>query len=234
MIGKEKNKKCRIEKRDKLYNSRIFFSIFFLIAFLFNIKSQNLTDTLSLDSATNILQVKPHSNDSSNISVQTGVIPASSDTVPYTNYVRPRRAAILSAILPGLGQAYNGNYWKIPIIYSLFATMYFIGEDNNNRYLLFKRAYKGDTIEAINPKYYTPDKIKEYKNYYKRNRDLDIILAIGVYLLNILDANVDAHLMDFDISDDLSLKINPDYNLLYGFKNNINNSGFGIKFVLSF
>lgn len=153
----------------------------------------------------------------------------------------PKRAAIYSAILPGLGQAYNKKYWKIPIIYAGFAGLgYFIGWNNDN-YKILKLAY-GDLTDD-NPdtksyenldaaKYYNLDNDSErnqfenalhkQQDYYRRNRDLLIISTAGFYALNIIDASVDAHLFDFDISEDLSFNWQPamrsvDYQLVYGF-----------------
>lgn len=155
----------------------------------------------------------------------------------------PGRAAFYSFLLPGLGQAYNGKYWKIPIIYGLFTGMYYLYDNNNFRYNLFKTAYKNYSVEAgvttpgINPNI-SEDQLKSYKDYYRRNRDLNVIVAAVIYLFNILDANVDAHLMDFDVSDDLSLSIMPEINnysiLQYNPKSKLDyGNSFGVKFVLS-
>jgi hypothetical protein len=140
----------------------------------------------------------------------------------------PRKATIYSAILPGLGQAYNKKYWKIPLIYAGFGTIgYFIGW-NNGFYNTYKLAYSDLTdndpdtdsyldIEAS--KYYDLENSTDYNNfktglskqseYYRRNRDLLIISMVGFYGLNIIDASVDAHLFDFDISEDLTLNWQP-------------------------
>lgn len=140
----------------------------------------------------------------------------------------PKKAVIYSAVLPGLGQAYNKKYWKIPIIYAGFGTIgYFIGW-NNGFYGTYKQAYSdltdGDPntnsyldIDAV--KYYDLDNPTDYDNfktglskqseYYRRNRDLLIISIVGFYGLNIIDASVDAHLFDFDISEDLTMNWQP-------------------------
>jgi hypothetical protein len=140
----------------------------------------------------------------------------------------PKKATIYSAILPGLGQAYNKKYWKIPIIYVGFGTIgYFIGW-NNGYYNTYKQAYSDMTdddpttnsyldIEAA--QYYDLENPTDYNNfktglskqteYYRRNRDLLIISMVGFYGLNIIDASVDAHLFDFDISEDLTLNWQP-------------------------
>ncbi|MDF1547597.1 MAG: DUF5683 domain-containing protein [Bacteroidales bacterium] len=149
----------------------------------------------------------------------------------------PQRATLYSAILPGLGQAYNGKYWKIPIIYSIFSGMFFLAHDNHQKYLEFKDAYINFDDPENKPVWinsaYQKNDIKERKDFYKRNRDLNIIFGGIIYLLNILDANVDAHLMDFDIGEDLSLNVQPDMNFFQASQKDQNISGFGIKFVLS-
>ncbi len=153
----------------------------------------------------------------------------------------PKKASIYSAILPGLGQAYNKKYWKIPIIYAGFGTLgYFIGW-NNKYYQTYKNAYVDltDGDESTNSflnldatKYYDLNNSTDYNNfktgllkqqeYFRRNRDLLIICTVGFYGLNIIDASVDAHFFNFDISDDLSFNWQPatnlyNNNLYYGF-----------------
>lgn len=153
----------------------------------------------------------------------------------------PHKASIYSAILPGLGQAYNKKYWKIPIIYAGFGTLgYFIAWNNGN-YKTLKLAYSDLTddnpdtdsyLDLEAAKYYNLDNesdrnqfkngLNKQKDYYRRNRDLLIISTAGFYMLNIIDASVDAHFFDFDISEDLSFNWEPamrsvDDQLVYGF-----------------
>lgn len=140
----------------------------------------------------------------------------------------PKKATIYSAILPGLGQAYNKKYWKIPVIYAGFGTIgYFIGW-NNGYYKTYKLAYSDltDKDPATNShldlqvtKYYDLENPTDFNNfktglskqsdYFRRNRDLLIISMVGFYGLNLIDASVDAHLFDFDISEDLTLNWQP-------------------------
>jgi hypothetical protein len=158
----------------------------------------------------------------------------------------PKRATIYSAILPGLGQAYNKKYWKIPIIYAGFGTIgYFIGW-NNGYYKTYKLAYSDLTdddpatdsyLDLEATQYYDLENSTDYNNfksglskqqdYYRRNRDLLIISIVGFYGLNLIDASVDAHLFDFDISEDLSLNWQPsvqtfEKQLVYGLSCNFN------------
>jgi len=125
------------------------------------------------------------------------------------------KAAIYSAVLPGLGQGYNRKYWKIPIIYAGFGVIGYFVYFNNNEYKDFKEAYiyvaNDDTVPTDNPYVtkYTQDQLKEAMDFYRRNRDLSIIIGGLWYVLNILEAYVDAHFFDYDISDDLTMKISP-------------------------
>jgi hypothetical protein len=140
----------------------------------------------------------------------------------------PHKATIYSAILPGLGQAYNKKYWKIPLVYIGFGTIgYFIGWNNNN-YQINKKAYRDLTDGDPDTKYYETlpafeyydldsptsaanfkDGLNKRQEYYRRNRDYLIIIMAGFYGLQIIDAGVDAHLFNFDMSDDLTLNWQP-------------------------
>ena len=124
----------------------------------------------------------------------------------------PKKAAIYSALLPGLGQIYNKKYWKLPIVYAGFGTfVYFI--DRNTRY------YNDLKQKIIDPEYemkyfqgsnYSLDQITRGMELYKRWRDLSIIGTAGFYVLQIIDATVDAYLFDWDVGEDISLRIKPD------------------------
>ena len=155
----------------------------------------------------------------------------------------PRKAAIYSAILPGLGQAYNKKYWKIPLVYIGFGAIGYFIDWNNDNYQLMLKGYRHWTdgndettgyleIESISKMKYDINDPKDYEHvktglqkqqdYYRRNRDLLIISFVGFYGLNIIDASVDAHLFNFDIGDDLTFKWEPSMqnvndNLVYCF-----------------
>lgn len=152
----------------------------------------------------------------------------------------PKKATLYSALLPGLGQAYNKKYWKIPVIYAGFAGIGYFIHWNNDFYTTMKLAYSDLTdqndgtnsyLDLDAAKYYNLEDPTDYANfktnlgksrdYYRRNRDLLVISMVGFYGLNIIDASVDAHLFDFDISEDLSFNWQPtmqNYNqqTLYG------------------
>lgn len=142
----------------------------------------------------------------------------------------PRKAVILSAILPGAGQVYNNKAWKVPIIYVGLATnIYFIGY-NNRRYEVFKDAL--DTFDnGDNSRFPSLNReaLVRRVDYWRRNRDLTFLLLGVIYALNIVDANVDAHLSGFEISDDLSLDIEPHFES-FSTKNN----SLGVSFKLKF
>ena len=132
----------------------------------------------------------------------------------------PKKAAIMSACLPGLGQIYNGKWWKTPIIYAGFGGLGYFAYTNHSDYRLFLTAYKyktGDLDEGVTPsekaiqlaEYYQASQLQSYKDLYRRNFELFCIIAAAWYGLNIVDAIVDGHLYSYDISDDLSLTVDP-------------------------
>lgn len=137
--------------------------------------------------------------------------------VDYSNPAikNPKTATLLSAMLPGAGQVYNGKPWKVPIIYAGFAANIYFIDFNNRRYELFKEALAIFDEDPKDPEQPFPslnrDGLVRNVNYWKRNRDLNYFLFIGIYALNIIDANVDAHLSAFDVSDDLTFRFEPSY-----------------------
>jgi hypothetical protein len=122
----------------------------------------------------------------------------------------PRKATLLSAILPGAGQVYNGKAWKVPILYGGFMTdIYFIGF-NNKRYQTFREAlFAFDDGDKSQFPSLNRDALVRNVDYWRQNRDMTILLLAAIYALNLVDANVDAHLSGFDISDDIAMKIEP-------------------------
>jgi len=119
----------------------------------------------------------------------------------------PAKAAFYSAILPGLGQAYNKKYWKIPIVYGAIGTSMYFYLDNNKKYHSYRDAYKRRLAGFNDDQYqYLDDsRLVQAQRFYQRNRDLSLLVTIGFYILNIVDANVDAHLIQFNVSDKLSV-----------------------------
>lgn len=134
-----------------------------------------------------------------------------SDTSAMSKH-SPKKAAIMSACLPGLGQIYNKKYWKLPIIYTAAAAVTYFAVTNTKNYKDYRDAYifstDGDST-TVDPYGYGPDLLLSIKNYYRHNLELTYIVAFGIYALNIIDASVDAHLFDFSVDDNLSMKISP-------------------------
>ena len=123
-----------------------------------------------------------------------------------------RKATILSAACPGLGQLYNEKYWKIPIIYTALGTTMYYYFENNNLYNQYKNDYIAETdnnTNTINNSNYTSSQLITLQDYYRDSRDVSTLLFILIYSLNIVDACVDAHFTDYNISDNLSLYLKP-------------------------
>lgn len=169
--------------------------------------------------------------------------------IPATNV---KKATTLSMICPGAGQIYNGSYWKAPIVIGGFASMIYVVDWNNRGYQRFRTAYNlrvaydnalkeynaatdktGLTKPTPTDEFrgrYNADYLKNLKNSYRRNRDLSIIITAGVYLLNVIDAHVDAHLKDYDISDNLSMDVTPHIGNVYTAQSGgVNTYGLGIN-----
>ena len=165
---------------------------------------------------------------------------------------RVKKATTLSMICPGAGQIYNGSYWKAPIVIGGFASMIYVIDWNNRGYQRFRTAYNlrvdyDNALKEYNAATdktgltkpspadefrgrYTADYLKNLKNSYRRNRDLSIIITAGVYLFNVIDAHVDAHLQDYDISDNLSMDVQPHIGNVYTAQSgSVNTYGLGIN-----
>jgi len=136
----------------------------------------------------------------------------------------PTKATMMSAVVPGLGQFYNGKYWKIPIVYAAVGISIGVLITWQNEYNRYRRAYIDILDNDPYTNYHTtigfPDSwnnerrvqyITQRKDKLRGWRDWSIVAVVATYALNIIDANVDAHLMDFNIDDNLSLNIRPSY-----------------------
>ena len=127
---------------------------------------------------------------------------------PY-DPLAPARAAFYSAILPGLGQAYNGKYWKIPLVYAGMGAGIYFYKDNDDQYDRYRTAYKRRLAGFEDDEFFgrvTTDGLIRAQKFYSQNKEISILVTAGFYILNIIDANVDAHLQQFNVSEDLSLK----------------------------
>ncbi|HOV10614.1 MAG TPA: DUF5683 domain-containing protein [Bacteroidales bacterium] len=149
----------------------------------------------------------------------------------------PKKAAWMSAALPGLGQIYNKKYWKVPVIYVGFGVIGYLGYNYYTKFNKYKDTYLyrsalDTTLTDYFPEILSKDILYENWNYYRRNFELTCIVGSLFYILNIIDASVDGHLYKFDISDDLSLKVEPDMNSLSYYSGR--NMAGGIKISLKF
>ena len=124
---------------------------------------------------------------------------------------RIKKHTLLSATLPGLGQVYNKKHWKVPIIYASLGGTIYAYIYNNKKYQEYQSAYNADTDEnpnTINYSGYSTSNLITLQNYYRDSRDLSGFFVFVIYLLNIIDASVDAHLTNYNVNDNLSLYLN--------------------------
>lgn len=134
--------------------------------------------------------------------------------------LRPSRAAFYSAVLPGLGQAYNKKYWKIPIVYAALGTGIYFYIDNTKEYNRYRDAFKSRLAGFDTDEFWgtnadgTPlatanisnEALIRAQRTFRRNREISLLVTLGIYALNIIDANVDAHLLQYNVDENLALK----------------------------
>jgi hypothetical protein len=152
----------------------------------------------------------------------------------------PRKALLLSAVAPGLGQLYNEKYWKAPVIWVGLGVVTYFYLDNMKYFKKYNNDYNyafnnpsipiTDTIWDHGVRYIFTNinQLSQGTNTYRRYRDMSLIIGAAIYVLNIVDANVDAHLKEFDIGDELSLKVSP---LLYANINRQFTTGITLNFT---
>lgn len=183
------------------------------------------------------------------------VIPPPEELIEKEAFKPNPTRAVLYSIVPGLGQIYNRKYWKLPILYGgLMGCAYAITWNHKN-YSDYSQAYWGITREdpwahkdewkdfvssinvndeeamrakALDANFVS--QLKSRKDYFRRYRDMSIFIAVGVYVLGILDAYVDAHLFDFDISPDLSMRVEPAITPANGYSPHVYGINCSIKF----
>ena len=139
------------------------------------------------------------------------------------NPLSPAKAAFYSAVLPGLGQAYNKKYWKIPIVYGAIGTSVYFYIKNDNEYNRYRDAYKSRLAGFETDEFYfdsegnklssplvTTEGLERGQKFYRKNKELSLLIIIGTYALNIIWANVTAHLLQYNVDENLSLT--PHYN----------------------
>ena len=163
----------------------------------------------------------------------------------------PKKALWLALVLPGAGQIYNRKYWKLPIVYGGFVGCIYAMTWNNMMYKDYAQAYLdisdddpttesynkflhlGHKIDDTNKDQYS-DIFKNRKDKYRRWRDLSFFVLVGVYALSVIDAYVDAELSQFDISNDLSLKVTPAVINNRSSSNILDSASFGVNCSLNF
>jgi hypothetical protein len=127
----------------------------------------------------------------------------------------PKRAALFSAVLPGAGQVYNHKYWKVPILYAGFGGLGYLFVQNQQQFAYYRDILKArhDTTITFNDPLpnQSDQQIYTYREDFRRYRDLCFIGLFAVYVLNVVDASVDAHMFTFDVSEDLTLNMAPYY-----------------------
>ena len=134
--------------------------------------------------------------------------------------LRPSKAAFYSAILPGAGQAYNKKYWKIPIVWGAIGTGVYFYLRNDRQFDRYRDAYKrrlaGFTDDEFSDENGNPlisnDGLIRAQQQFRRNKEISLLVTIGLYALNIIDANVDAHLLQFNVDENLTLSPHYQYN----------------------
>ena len=154
--------------------------------------------------------------DSLKVKKEERVIVVNDSMLPKEEYnpLAPAKAAFYSAVVPGLGQVYNKKYWKIPIIYAGMAAGVYFYKQQDDEYNRFRDAYKrrlagynDDEFQGI-----SEERLINAQKSAQKNKSISIIVTVAFYLLNVVDANVDAHLRQYEVSEDLSLQPNFDYN----------------------
>lgn len=147
---------------------------------------------------------------------------------PPINPLSPAKAAFYSAILPGLGQAYNKKYWKVPLVYAALGTGIYFYIDSNKEYNRYRDAFKNRLAGFDNDEFWGTDSqgnalaspqisnaaLIRAQRTLSRNREISLLITIGIYVLNIIDANVDAHLLQFNVDKNLALKPHFKFNKL--------------------
>lgn len=187
-------------------------------------------DSLVLDSGPEALEMEPLEPGPATTADSEAQVDAQELFAAADDYVHsPHKATVYAAVFPGAGQIYNKKYWKLPILYGGIGGLVYAISFNSNYYNKYRSAYRdflirdpGNTSyeEFIPPQLTLDDVHGQYaewfqrslqnkRRYYKRSRDLSYIVMVGLYVVSIIDASVDAHFYDFDISDDLSFRVEP-------------------------
>jgi hypothetical protein len=146
--------------------------------------------------------------------IETDSVGVVRDTVLLESYAArydPRKAIMYAAIVPGLGQIYNKKYWKLPLVYGGFIGFGYGVSFYQKGYTKYKAELFDilDTGAPISDSGYTEDQLRNIVDKYRRERDFMMILMAGMYLLQLVDAHVDAHLKEFDLNPNLHVRLQP-------------------------
>lgn len=159
------------------------------------------------------------------------------DKVQEIDPLGPSRAAFYSAVFPGLGQIYNKSYWKAPIVWGAMGTSIYYYLENNKKYNRFRQAYKRRLDGFKDDEFYgnrqdgvpmfSDEGLRRGQRLYRRNKELSLLVTVGFYVLNIIEANVQAHLDQYNVNENLSFTpvVNPsnDYHTIqWGMSVNLN------------
>lgn len=190
----------------------IFSLLFFLTVTSFSQEEDNpeekVTDTITNALSTDVLVME----DSLSLKKRRNINP-----------LAPSRAAFYSAVLPGLGQIYNKRYWKVPLVWGAIGGSVYAYTWNNDNYKRFRIAFKRRQAGYTDDEFYDLngdnaigdppdldlDDLENQQERFQRDRDLWLVVSIAAYALNIIDANVDAHLKQFNIDNDLAVDLEP-------------------------
>lgn len=175
--------------------NRFVIIVIFISCLVYNGWSQEITEVEEVATLTNV---------------------TSSDYKPM-DPLAPSRAAFYSAIVPGLGQVFNKKYWKLPLVYAGVGAPIYFYVDNDNKYRDYRNEYKKRLRGIYDPEdpifgKLDNERVAQGQQFYQRNRDLSLVVAIGFYILNVVDANIDAHLMQFNVNDKLTIQPAMEYN----------------------
>ena len=180
-----------------MLNKRFYFLLLFLFSVLFSFSQKDKDSTnIGLDKDLVVINKE---------------VLASKDIDP----LRPSKAAFYSAILPGLGQAYNKKFWKIPLVWGGIGTGVYFYVINDKQYDRYRDAYKRRLAGFKDDEFYnivSDDGLIRAQDQFRRNKEVSLLITLGLYALNIIDANVDAHLLQFNVDENLSLSPHYQYN----------------------
>ncbi|MEX6686648.1 DUF5683 domain-containing protein [Danxiaibacter flavus] len=196
---------------------KIHFILLILITLVLRVNAQDAKQQLG---QTNTFDTTKQANIKAD-----SIVGVKKDSIVVKKHHDPHKATRRSAIIPGWGQAYNKEYWKIPIVYAAIGIPTYTFLYNNEWYKKTRDAYsivvnkEYDRYDEIDPALINKETglpidanaLQNYRNEFRRNRDYSIIFFMIAWGLNVVDATVFAHLKEFDISEDLSMRVKPAY-----------------------